>query len=403
MNEAKFRLGYVVSHPIQYQAPLFRRLAMEPELDLEVLFLSDFSVRRYEDPGFGAPVQWDVPLLEGYRYRVLEHRDPGPVAGFFWPRTRGMARALREGRYDAVWFHGYSQWSNLQGVYWCRNAGVPYFVRTEMWRLTASRPKLFGPLKEAMVRAIVRNSAGCLYVGEHNRRYYKSLGVRDDRLFFVPYSVNNEFFAQLADEARAKREALLKTYGLAEGATKILFASKLQKRKRVLDLFEACSRLWNQHGTRAFELVVVGTGEDEQELRRRVVEGGLTDRVKMLGFRDQRQMAEIMGLCDVFVLPSDREPWGLVVNEAMAAGLPVVVTDEVGCAPDLVRPNENGFVVPVGDVDALANALGKLVASEPLRGAMSKRSREIVDEYSYEADVRGILQAIRSVKGVGKR
>lgn len=321
------RLAYLVSHPIQYQAPLLRRLSLEPDIDLTVLFGSDFSARGYSDKGFGVEVSWDVPLLEGYCSRVLPRlRDNGSVSAFT-PLSRGVLRALRTSSgapaFDALWVHGYASANALQGIVAANLLGIPVLLRAESW--LGDRPR--GPLKSTLKRAFFKTLrpliAATLPIGSRNRAYWaQSLGM-DMPQFPVPYAVDNRFFAEKAIAARGRGEALRQELGLERGRPVLLFASKLQERKHADHLLHAVRRL---RGTVPAEpyLLLVGDGEERSALERRCAEWGLKN-VRFLGFRNQTELPAFFALSDLFILPSRHEPWGLIVNEAMASGCAVVV------------------------------------------------------------------------------
>ena len=192
--------------------------------------------------------------------------------------------------------------------------------------------------------------------------------------------------------AKARREL-----GLQNDRPVILFASKFIGRKRAGDLLEAYARLPRAEGGQPDPyLILIGDGELRPGLEARMRELGL-DSVLFLGFKNQNELPAYLSLCDVFVLASEREPWGLIVNEAMNAAKPVIVTPEVGAAADLVEDGVNGFVVPARDVDALSGALAKAVQSRELAKAMGLRSLERIQTWDYEADVRGLKQALAYV------
>jgi glycosyltransferase involved in cell wall biosynthesis len=206
-------------------------------------------------------------------------------------------------------------------------------------------------------------------------------------VFRMPYAVDNDFFGRRATEAVAGREALRTELALEPGRPVILFASKLQERKRCADLL-AAHKLLRQ--SRPY-LLIVGDGEERQRLEQQA--GGDPD-VHFLGFRNQTELPRYFDLCDVFVLPSRHEPWGLVVNEAMNAGRAVVVSDDVGCQQDLVREGETGAVFPVGDVVALAAALERVLAAPETAARMGAAARAHIDRFSFEQDVAGLRQAL---------
>jgi glycosyltransferase involved in cell wall biosynthesis len=215
----------------------------------------------------------------------------------------------------------------------------------------------------------------------------------------MPYAVDNEFFRTAVERARPRREALRAELGLNPGRAVILFASKMQPHKRAGDLLEAYARL-SPDGVAepAPYLVFAGDGEERARLESRA-RALRWDSIRFIGFRNQSELPAMYDLCDVFVLPSEREPWGLVVNEAMNAGKPVIVSDCVGAGPDLVEDGVNGFVYPARDVAALADRLRRLIEHPEHRAAMGARSLERVARLNFSADREGLLAALDSIVG----
>jgi len=396
---ARYRVACLVSHPIQYQAPLLRRIAACPEIDLTVFFMSDLSVRGYRDPGFGTRVRWDVPLLDGYRYEFLPGLGPRDRISFWWPFSFGLSRLLRPGRFDVLWVHGYYHFVALRAILGAKAARIKVLMRGESNLISETRRALARGLKRLLLPRLFRLIDGFLAIGTLNREYYLRYGVPQRKIFMMPYAVDNEFFQKKAGEARVRREQLRAELGLEQGRPVILYVAKLQRRKRPMDLLEAYVQL-SPDGIREPRpyLLFVGDGEERRRLEERVRGLGWRS-VRFLGFKTQSELPRYYDLCDVFVLPSAHEPWGLVVNEAMNAAKPVVVSDQVGCAPDLVRDGVNGFVFPAGDIGALAERLRRLTEDPELARRMGEESLRIIDKWNFDADVQGLLEALDYVVG----
>jgi glycosyltransferase involved in cell wall biosynthesis len=382
------RLAYFVSHPIQYQAPLLRRIAKEPDIELEVFFSSDRSVRGYVDEGFGVKVEWDVPLLEGYASSFLPRwLNDAKEPGFWRPMSREIFRTLQHGHFDAVWSHGYSTANSLRVIASAAMLSIPLLLRAESTLHDRARglPKLAA--KECFFHSLRPQIAAVLAIGEANALYWRHYFGEDMPIFRMPYAVDNQFFQRKAAEAAPEREALRQDLGLEPGHPVILFASKLQERKRCIDLI-AAHRLLPQ--PRPY-LLIVGDGEERQKLE---AQAAGDPGIRFLGFRNQSELPRYLDLCDVFVLPSRHEPWGLVVNEAMNAGRPVVVSDDVGCQQDLVRDGETGAVFPAGDVAALTAAIQRVLSTPETVATMGARGRELIGHYSFEQDLAGLRRAL---------
>lgn len=392
------RLAYVVSHPIQYQAPLLRRIAREPDIDLTVLFGSDLSIRGYQDRGFGVEVTWDTPLLEGYRSRFLPAlRDPGTVTATT-PISRSLLSALRNAdgtpAFDALWVHGYASVNSLRAIFAAHALGIPVLLRAESW--TGDRPRTAGKLlaKQLFLRSLRPCITATLPIGSHNGAYWRTYFGETMPQFPMPYAVDNEFFAVRAEQGRGTLPELRKQLQLEPERPVILFASKLQVRKRAADLIEAFQLLENTpSGARRPYLVIVGDGEERAALEAFCARSGLMD-VRFAGFRNQSELPAFFSLADVFVLPSRHEPWGLIVNEAMASGCPVIVSSEVGAAADLVTDGVEGFVFPAGDVRALASSLERALEDPNTLCDMGVAAARRIANWDFEADVRGLRAAL---------
>jgi len=335
------RLGYLVSHPIQYQAPLLRRLAAEPDIELTVLFGSDFSVRSYKDEGFGVAVEWDVPLLDGYAHQFLKPlRDKGGVSPTT-PISRNILGALLlpDGtpRFDALWVHGYASVNALQGILAANALGIPVILRAESWLADRARSPLKLALKQLFFRALAAGVDAVLPIGSHNADYWSAY-LPNVPQFRVPYAVDNAYFASRADAAEPTLPALRAELNLDPARPVILFASKLQQRKHADHLLSAYIALRHQlpASQPAPVLVIVGDGEMRASLEQQAAASPFAADVRFPGFRNQSALPAFFRLASVFVLPSRHEPWGLIVNEAMAARCPVIVSTDVGSARDLV-------------------------------------------------------------------
>ncbi len=394
------RVAYLLSHPIQYQSPLLRRLAQEPALNLTVFYTSDFSVRSYRDEGFGVSVAWDVPLLDGYRHEFLPRLLDANTITFLRPLNYGLYTRLRRGEFDVLWIHGYATLNSLIAMLAAKMLGIPVLLRTDSTLIDhpRSRAKLF--VKDIFFRLLRPLVFGVLSIGERNTAYWRHhLGHTSEagaRIYPMPYAVDNDFFSQQAVLASPQRESLRAALCLAPGRPVILFASKLLARKRCIDLVEAYLLSANAlpQEERPY-LLIVGDGEERAQVEARIAEANAAADIRMLGFRNQTELPPLYDLCDLFVLPSVHEPWGLVVNEVMNAARAVIVSDQVGCQPDLVTDGDNGCVYPAGDVSALAAALTRVLRDPETCRRMGQRSQQRIQAYSFAADIHGLMQAFQ--------
>jgi len=397
----KVRLAYLVSHPIQYQAPMLRRIAQEPDIELTVFFGSDFSVRDYKDEGFGVGVKWDVPLLDGYRHEFLPLLRDSSSPGVLSPLNYGIFSRLRGSRgapgFDVLWVHGYSSVNTMQAMVAAKALGIPVLVRAEPWLADRVRDGATLVAKRAFFRLLRELIDGALPIGTLNAAYWRHYLGEDFPLYAMPYAVDNRYFQRRCMEVREGRGALRNELGLDSERPVILFASKLQTRKRCADLLAAYKNLCAGAGLEPHPyLVIVGDGEERAALERQAEESRL-EGVRFCGFRNQSELPRFFDMATVFVLPSRHEPWGLIVNEVMNAGRAVIVSDDVGCQPDLVEDGVEGCVFPAGDVAALTDALRRVLATPETAAAMGQRALAKIETWNFEEDVRGLRRAIAQV------
>jgi len=364
------RLGVLATHAIQYQTPLYQELSRRALVDLEVAFLSLRGASPYQDPGFGVTVAWDIDLLGGYRSTLLGHQSRRAKAR--WPFA--LSNWLR--RQDIVVIHGHSDPQMLLAAAACRVLSVPYLLRGESHPETATTGSR-RLARHLLASFTVSGATGALPIGRHNAAFYDRYGSLPH--FRAPYSVDNDRFRAASEAMRPLRTERLTSLGLDPGRPTAIFSGKLTSRKRPLDAVRAIERCEGE-----LNLLLLGTGPLQEELRR--LETQLP--VRCLGFVNQADLPGWYASGDILVLPSEKEPWGLVVNEGMACGLVPVVSDAVGCAPDLV--DGIGEIFPVGDVDELA---GAMLRASRNTCARNEKIRQRLDHYSIIETARGYEQA----------
>lgn len=394
MSRKPIRLAYFVTHPIQYQAPLLRKIAADPAIDLTVFFATDYSLRTHFDPGFGREIAWDIDLLDGYHHEFLPIIGDGSKLSPLQPFNYGIVWRLLRGRFDAVWCHSYARLPHLTALVAGRLLGMKVFLRDEASFVSSNPTGARRILKSCFLSVMRLVLSGNLTIGTKNREFYDAKGFAPDRLFRMPYAVDNEWFVARIAEAAAERETFRAGLGLEPGRPIALFAAKLQPRKRAQDLIQAFKKIVDDPAAGRPYLLIAGDGELRDDLRALAADAP-EGSIHFLGFRGQTELPPLYELTDVFVLPSNTEPWGLVMNEAMNAGRPVIATTEVGSAHDLVRDGENGFIIEPGDIDALSNHLLTLFSDSDLRTRMGAKSLELIENWNFDADVEGLRDALR--------
>jgi glycosyltransferase involved in cell wall biosynthesis len=382
------RVLAVASHPIQYHAPWFRGLARDPAIDFSVLFVQRPDASE-QGRGFGIAFEWDVPLLDGYRWRVAPRlRGRGGLQGFFAARIVDPAALLRELAPDVVVLTGWHVWPLVQLLVAARRLRIPVVMRGEA---NALRPR--SRRARLAHRWLLARCTAFLPIGRASRDFYRGYGIDEARLFDAPYFVDNERFVKSAAAFETQRAAWRERWAIPREATCFVYAGKLEPKKRLPDLLEAL-RIAVTRGARA-HLLVIGTGELQGEAQALVRRHALP--VTFAGFLNQSEIAAAYVAADALVLPSDHgETWGLVVNEAMACGRPAIVSDRVGCGPDLVSPGETGECFPFGDTAALATMLAG-AAADPrrLRGMGEAARSRVLAGYTAARAVEATVRAVR--------
>ena len=389
------RILYLMHHPVHYQAPLLRRLAAVPAIAIKTAYVTDLTARGLPDGhGFGAPVAWDTTILDGYDHQLVAGIGSSARISPWSPVGYGVFDLVRKA--DVLWVHGYAQITMALAIAAALRRNIPVLFRGESSPPGTRRSLPARLLKRAWLGWLLPRVAGVLYIGGANREYYRQFGVPDHKLFPVPYAVDNDAFQRMVAAARPRRAELRQRLGLNAGAPIILYAGKLLPRKRPLDLLDAYCELHRGETEPNACLLYAGDGELRPAIEQRARERGWRS-IRVLGFQRQDELAALYDLCDVFVLPSTDEPWGMVVNEVMNAGRPVIATDQVGSAVDLVDDGVNGWRYPAGDTAALTSCLRQALADPARLARMGEASLARINEWSFEQDVAGLLAAVRAL------
>ena len=378
------RLGVLVTHPVQYFAPLFRHLASEPGVDLTVYYAYRPTPTE-QGEGFGVAFEWDIDLLGGYDSRFLPNVSAAPgTSGFGGCDTPEIASIIAREKFDGFLVMGWHAKSYWQAMRACWATGTPVFVRGDS-QLGEGSPSLRAWARRVTHRRFVPRFAACLAVGTRSEEYFRFYGAR--RVVRSPHFVDNEHFAQGA--AASDAAAVRRSWGVRDDAMIAAFVGKLVPKKRPLDLLEAVAA----SGRRDVHVVYVGDGELRDGCREAAARLGVP--VTFAGFHNQSALPSAYAAMDVLVLPSDiRETWGLVVNEAMACGKPALVSSAAGCAPDLIAEGQTGYTFGVGDVRQLAAHVITLAADSELRQRLGRGARAHISGYTAAAAAAGILEAV---------
>jgi glycosyltransferase involved in cell wall biosynthesis len=390
-----FRLGILSTHPIQYHAPWFRGLAAHPEIDVHVFFCHNATAKDQARAGFGVEFDWDVDLLAGYPHfflnNVAKPARHGRFAGFDTPE---IGKIIRDRRYDAVLVNGWNYKSAWQAIWAAWQSGVKVMVRGDS-HLHSDRSRAFRLSKRLAYRRFVPRFDACLAPGTWSREYFEHYGARPDRIFFVPHVLDADFMESESQRLSVERTELRRRWKLRDDSFVFLFAGKFTETKRPLDFVKALSESAKQG--KHIQGLMVGDGPLRPACEEFVTCHDAP--VTFTGFLNQSQIIRAYVCGDVLVLPSIGETWGMVVNEAMACRRACLVSDRVGCGPDLVMGHYTGAIFPHGDVGALSSAMINMAANPAQSTATGRNAQSHLKKYSVQAAVDGVLNALQATVG----
>jgi glycosyltransferase involved in cell wall biosynthesis len=390
------RLAVILSHPVQHFSPWFRALTEDGRLRLRVLYMHSQGLHQYRDSDFGACFAWDIPLDEGYDHVFLRLMGNPTTSWFDNPNT---ADALDEFEPDVVLVFGYAQAACWRSLRWARKHGRPILLYSDSD--AKQRPARWKQLfKKLIVGRFYSRLSGALYVGASNREYHERFGAPVDRLYPSVLPIDLRRFVEAADARDALRNQVREQYGIPPDAFVVGFIGKFVEHKRPLDLIYALDLLRECDVWALF----VGDGPLRPKLQNAVEDLAL-GRAVLTGFINQSKVPEYLTACDVVAVPSSRDAHPLVVTEAAAVGVPVIVSDAIGCVSDddSAQPGRNAVVYPCGDVPSLAQAVADLYESPELHGEMSRAAQEIAATQSIDIAVESLVTAVAQCIGVSSR
>lgn len=387
------RLAILATHPIQYHAPWYRGLAADGRLQIKVFFCHRATPDQQASAGFGVPFDWDVPLLDGYEHEFLTNVAARPrTSSFNGLDVPGIGQALRKGAFDAVLVNGWSYKAAWQTIWAAKQLGLPVLTRGDS-HLHTPRSGLKNWVKQVSYPLMLSAFDGFLDVGQWSREYYLHYGAPPDRIFRVPHVIDEARFSLRAACLQAERDALRKEWNLSNKATVFLFAGKFIALKNPMKFLRGLRSAFAEDSLIAG--LMVGDGPLRQECEVFASQAGLP--TVFAGFLNQSRLVNAYVAADVLVVPSGHETWGMVVNEAMWSGLPCLVSDQVGCGPDLVARQGTGEVFPLDDEAALAAAMVRLAHNPEQRRACGGRARGVIQTYSIASAVEGTVRAVSAV------
>lgn len=376
---APIRVTVVSPEPTPYRSPLFDLVADRPELELTVIYAAHTVAGR----------TWSVePRHRSTFLRGLAVPGLARVLHHDYPVTPGILRALRESRPDVVVVSGWSTFAAQAAIAWCRRRGVPYLPLVESHDL-GPRKGWRRAVKGAVVPRVLRGAAGALALGTASRDSLVERGAPRERIRVFANTIDVPAWEERQRKLAQRRPELRAELGAAADDVVLLSVARLGPEKGLDILVRGVAAARDPK----LLLVVAGDGPQRREIEALAQELGV--RLRLTGDLPAEKTAEAYAAADVFTLLSSRETWGVVVNEAAASGLPLVLSDRVGAAYDLLHDGENGFLVSAGDADATGEAFKRLAADAGLRAEAGERSRELVHGWGYEPSVESFVAAVR--------
>ena len=392
-NINKYNIAYIGATPAYYFVPFLRKLGEHNEINLVVHWLSDEAVRDYHEKDLNTTMKAVGGLLRGYQYTIEKNLigEASYQNGFLGLNSIGPINKILCKKYDAVIIHGWQYITNILVIVACRISNTKLLLRAETpLNQELRKPKWKLVARKLILRIMFKLADAILYIGKENYDFYRHYGVKKEKLFFAPYCVDNELITKKIEDARKEKLKIVSKYNLTPEKINVIFIGKLQHKKRPTTLINAYNAIKNYDSS---QLLIVGSGELESELK--LLTKG-SQNIKMLGYKSQEEIFELLAVSDIFVLPSgDGETWGLVTNEALNAGIPIIISDRVGSARDLAT-NANGIIFKLDDESELKKAIELLLSDAERRRSMGICSIELLKIYDPQAVVEGIVNSIKS-------
>jgi|APSaa5957512535_1039671.scaffolds.fasta_scaffold31261_3 glycosyltransferase involved in cell wall biosynthesis len=385
MNQ--YKLAIYAPHPVQYHVPIYREVQKINEIKSVVLYADTLGVKAIYQPEFKVAIRWDVPLLDGYDYLFFRNFSKNKMGGFLSRINPGLFLHILTKRYDSVLIQGYhtinswlilvaSKLSNTKIIF--RGEAIPKKKR-KGWRSNISTK---------LAKKFLKSCDVVMYSCSGNLEYWQKLDVPERKFFFIPCAVDNDYFQNNYQKLIPLEEGIRKDLGIASDDFVILFSARFTKRKRPLDLIEAVTKVSSQKVVVLF----VGNGPEIEAMKKIASERKI--RAIFTGFVNQKDISKYYTVADMFAVISSYDASPKALNEALNFSLPVLCSDGVGTAKDLVKEGVNGSVVPYGDINSMANFIKFLSSNERVLREMGANSKRIVKDWTPEKDALGILEAL---------
>ncbi len=366
----KNKLAIITTHPIQYNAPLFKLITERQKIEIKVFYTWEQSKEKVWDKKFGREIKWDIPLLEGYHYEFVKNISKNPGSGTFsGVKNPSLISKIESWQPDAILIFGWNHQSHFKAMRYFKGKIRIYFRGDST--LIDEKPGIKTILRRISLKYIYRYIDYAFYVGKNNKAYYLKHGLKEKCLIFAPHAIDNNRFFDKTKAYQEKAKSMRQKLGFSEQDKVIVFAGKFENKKQPMLLIDAAKQLPE------LKFLFIGNGEQEESLKKKAGKNCF-----FLPFQNQSLMPVIYRLGEIFVLPSQgpEETWGLVINEAMACGKPILTTNKVGCAIDLVKPGVNGYIFEAGN---LLDLIKKIQIALPKAEEFGNASLDIIAKWSY--------------------
>lgn len=383
------KLAIITTHPVQYNAPLFRLLTERKKINIKVFYTWSQTESGVKfDPGFGKTIEWDIPLLDGYEYSFVENISEKPGSHHYKGiNNPTLIKEIQEWNADSLLVYGWNFKSNLKAMRFFKNK-IPVLFRGDS-TLLDEKPGFKKIIRRTVLKYIYSFVDIAMYAGVANKAYFIAHGFREKQLVFMPHAIDNKRFAANEENLLAGK-ALKQKLHIPDNALVFLFAGKLDENKNAVLLIDA----FNDCNDEESYLLIVGNGSQEENLKNRY-KGNKN--IAFLDFQNQQQMPALYSASDVFVLPSNSETWGLAVNEAMAAGKAIILSDACGASYDLVKNMENGFAFKKNNKVSLKTCLQYFIDHKNEAQVMGQNSLLKIKGYSYCTDCIALESAVAAI------
>lgn len=370
------------THPVQYHAPVYRELSVKFKVPLTVIYESDFSVRGYHDPSFQETFKWDTDLMGGYASTVLRGSE------------QGLGQLIDNYQPTVILVQGYGTMFDRACIFYALTRRYPLMLRAEVNDECKIRHPFKQIVRDIILRCFYKRVQALLYIGDASKRHYLRLGADEEKLFFSPYCVDTASFKSDESAKQVLRPLMRRKLGLKEDQILIIFSGKLVERKNPKIILNAILKTPEAIQGK-ISVLFLGSGPMRNELEGAAARSKIE--VFFSGFKNQTELSPYYHAADFLILPSTQsETWGLVVNEALAHGLPAVTSNRVGCHSDLIEPCVTGEVFRSGDANDLALAITRVLGYLKQKNT-HQRCREKAAVYSVEAAAAGIAEAYADI------